>query len=104
MQLRGAIEKSDWVSSGNRKRLMIEATRGGGGRKGDRRVYFERPLPDYGALKQRQALRHRALFRLLQDQTRMGKRLAWVACVLSAASPWIGREKPKDGPQGQTHA
>lgn len=72
--------------------------------KGDRRVYFERPLPDYGALKQRQALRHHALFRLLQDQTRMGKRLAWVACVLSAASPWIGREKPKDGPQGQTHA
>lgn len=35
-------ERLGEVSSGNGKRLMVEATRGGGGREGDRRVYFER--------------------------------------------------------------
>jgi hypothetical protein len=79
---------------------MVKATRGGG-RKGDRRVYFESPLADYGALKQRQAIRHGALIWLLQ--TRMGKQVSLdgLRSLRATRSPPLGLES-RNGPK-HTH-
>ena len=77
----GAFEKSDWVRcSGNGKRLMVEATRGGGGRQRPKGIAVcissASPRLRGPKAKQRQALRHCARAHCLASSDTNGKQVS----------------------------